>query len=87
MKIQSVDAITTIEGHMKSIIFIGMDVHKNSYSLCCYDKESDEISREVKIVTDVKLIQKYVDRIKEEYKDDITIKYGYAAGCLGFFFI
>ncbi len=27
---------------MKSIVFIGMDIHKNSYSLCCYDKESGE---------------------------------------------
>ena len=39
MKAQLVDAITTIEGHMKSILFVGIDVHKNSYSLCTYDKE------------------------------------------------
>ena len=86
MKTQLVDAITTIEGHMKSILFVGMDVHKNSYSLCSYDKESGEISREVKITSDAKLIKKYVNKIKEEYKDDITVKCGYEAGCLGFFF-
>lgn len=86
MKAQLVDAITTIEGHMKSILFVGIDVHKNSYSLCTYDKESGEISKEVKITSDAKLIKKYVNKIKEEYKDDITVKCGYEAGCLGFFF-
>ena len=69
---------------MKSILFIGMDVHKNSYSLCCYDKESGEVSKEVKCASDVKLIKKYIDTIKEEYKEDITVKCGYEAGCLGF---
>lgn len=69
---------------MKSILFIGMDVHKNSYSLCCYDKESGEVSKEVKCASDVKLIKKYIDKIKEEYKEDITVKCGYEAGCLGF---
>ena len=39
---------------MKSILFVGMDVHKNSFSLCTYDKESGEISREVKIASDAK---------------------------------
>ena len=39
---------------MKRILFVGMGVHKNSYSLCCYDKESGEISREDKIALDVK---------------------------------
>lgn len=43
---------------MKSILFVGMDVHKNSYSLCCYDKESGEISREVRCTADAKLIKK-----------------------------
>ena len=39
-----------------------------------------------KLKSDAKLIKKYVNKIKEEYKDDITVKCGYEAGCLGFFF-
>ncbi len=50
---------------MKSIVFIGMDVHKNSYSLCCYDKESGEMSREIKCDADVKLVKNYMERIKK----------------------
>lgn len=69
---------------MKRILFVGMDVHKNSYSLCCYDKESGKISREVKIASDVKQIKNYIEKIKEEYKNEVTIKCGYEAGCLGF---
>lgn len=69
---------------MKSILFVGMDVHKNSYSLCCYDKESGEISREVRCTADAKLIKKYVLDIQKDMKDDMSIKCGYEAGCLGF---
>ena len=69
---------------MKSILFIGMDVHKNSYSLCCYDKESGEISRETKCAADVKLVKKYIEGIKKEEGKDTIIKCGYEAGCLGF---
>ena len=58
---------------MKIILFIGMDVHKESYSLCCYDKESGEISREVRCAADPKLIKKYIDGIK---KDLTAVKNG-----------
>ena len=69
---------------MKSILFIWMGIHKNSYSLCCYDKESGEMSREIKCVADVKLIKKYVEGIKKEAGKDTIIKCRYEAGCLGF---
>lgn len=69
---------------MKSIVFIGMDVHKNSYSLCCYDKESGEISREIKCAADVKLVKNYIEGIKKDLGEDTIIKCGYEAGCLGF---
>ena len=61
-----------------------MDVHKESYSLCCYDKESGEISREVRCAADPKLIKKYIDGIKKDLKEDVEFKCGYEAGCLGF---
>lgn len=69
---------------MKSILFIGMDVHKNSYSLCCYDKESGEMSREIKCAADAKLVKNYIEGIKKEEGNDVVIKCGYEAGCLGF---
>lgn len=69
---------------MKSILFVGMDVHKNSYSLCCYDKQTGEISREVRCAADVKLVKNYVNEIKKDLGSDVEIKCGYEAGCLGF---
>ena len=39
---------------MKSIIYIGMDVHKKTYSLCALLKETGEIIGETKIPADVR---------------------------------
>ena len=69
---------------MKSILFIGMDVHKNTFSLCCYCKESGEILREVKCAAEAKLIKKFIDGIKKDLNEDLEFKCGYEAGCLGF---
>ena len=69
---------------MKSILFIGMDVHKNTFSLCCYCKESGEILREVKCAAEAKLIKKFIDDIKKDLNEDLEFKCGYEAGCLGF---
>ena len=44
---------------MKSIIYIGMDVHKKTYSLCALLKETGEIIGETKIPADVSLIIKF----------------------------
>ena len=45
---------------MKSILFVGMDVHKNSYSLCCYDNDTGEIFKELRCTSDAKLVKKFV---------------------------
>ena len=33
---------------MKSILFVGMDVHKNSFNLCCYNSYTGEYIEERK---------------------------------------
>ena len=40
---------------MKSILSVGMDVHKNSFSLCAYDGYTGEIVSESTFASDVKL--------------------------------
>ena len=40
---------------MKSIVYIGMDVHKNSYSLCALHKETGEILGESRIASDISI--------------------------------
>ena len=41
---------------MKSILSVGMDVHKNSFSLCAYDGYTGEIVSESTFASDVKLV-------------------------------
>lgn len=70
---------------MKSIIYIGMDVHKNSYSLCAIHGNTGEILGETKIAADVELVEKFINNAKNKADDsDVSIKVGYEAGCLGY---
>ncbi|MCL1862521.1 MAG: transposase, partial [Defluviitaleaceae bacterium] len=74
---------------MKRIIYVGMDVHKESYTLCCFTPEEDETFYHQTITSDYKLILKYVERITKIYKkenpdEELTFKCGYEAGCLGY---
>ena len=60
---------------MKSIIYIGMDVHKKTYSLCALLKETGEIIGETKIPADVSLIIKFIENAKKSVdSDDVQIK-------------
>ena len=69
---------------MKSILFVGMDVHKNSFNLCCYNKETGEFVAETKCSSDVKYVEKFIKNIKKDLGEEIEFKCGYEAGCLGF---
>ena len=70
---------------MKSIIYIGMDVHKKTYSLCALYEKTGEILGETKISADVDLVLKFIDSMKVKIDDsDVQVKTGYEAGCLGF---
>lgn len=70
---------------MKSIIYIGMDVHKNTYNLCAVEGNSGEVLGETKISADVDLVIKFIESIKNKLnQDDVDIKTGYEAGCLGY---
>ena len=62
-----------------------MDVHKKTYSLCALLKETGEIIGETKIPADVSLIIKFIENAKKSVdSDDVQIKTGYEAGCLGY---
>lgn len=73
---------------MKSILYLGMDVHKNSYSLCAIYDFTGEVIAETKINADVNLIVKFIESCKSKIdytdQDDIAVKAGYEAGCLGY---
>ena len=74
---------------MKSLIYVGMDVHKESYSLCTYLISSGEFIGETKIEAKPSLIKDYLDTIAKLLKEEkgymeIEFQTCYEAGCLGF---
>lgn len=71
---------------MKSIIYIGMDVHKNTYSLCGIHSSTGEIIAQTKCEADVKNILKFIESVKERIgeENEAEVITGYEAGCLGF---
>lgn len=70
---------------MKSIVYVGMDVPKNSFNLCAIDSLTGEILGESRIASDIDLVEKFVKNVKAKASDsNAEILTGYEAGCLGY---
>lgn len=70
---------------MKIIIYVGMDVHKDTYSLCSYRIDTDQYFSEVECKADPNNVVNYLSKIKEQLPDDeVEFKTCYEAGCLGY---
>ena len=70
---------------MNSILYVGMDVHKESFTLCCYSFEEDQLQYKQKIAPDYKMVMKYLEQVRKRYPDEeIEFVCGYEAGCLGY---
>lgn len=69
---------------MNSIVYVGMDVHKGNYTLCCYSYETDKVEYRQTIPSDYRLILKYMEQVRKRYEGEVTFVYGYEAGCLGY---
>lgn len=67
-----------------SIVYVGMDVHKENYTLCCYSFDEDKIQYQQKIESDYKMILKYLEQIRKLYSEEPEFVCGYEAGCLGY---
>lgn len=70
--------------HMNTIVYIGMDVHKESYTLCCYCYDTDKVEYKQTVSSDYKLILKYMERVRDRYEGEVKFVCGYEAGCLGY---
>lgn len=68
---------------MKSILYVGMDVHLLSYTLCSYSIEKDEVFANATVQPDVKHILSYVERVKRNHPG-CEVLCGYEAGTLGY---
>ena len=69
---------------LNNIHYIGMDVHKENYTLCCYTYEDDKLQYKQTISSDYKQVLKYLEQIRTRSKDEIEFVCGYEAGCLGY---
>ena len=65
---------------MESIIYVGMDVHKDSYSVCCYKSKEDRYYYEKKILAESKRVIKYLESVKKELGEETLFICGYEAG-------
>ena len=72
---------------MKSIIYIGMDVHSKSYTFCALEPAfggNDKIFGTVTVEADAKNVVKYIGGLKKKLGEDYEFVCGYEAGCLGY---
>ena len=63
---------------------IGIDVHKDSYSLSTFNPQSGLFVAECTTSTDPKSVVAYVDRLRKEMGVPVSIEVGYEAGPTGF---
>ena len=67
-----------------STVYVGMDVHKESFSLCCYTNEKEKGEYPQKVDAHYSKIINYIETMRFHYGDDAAFICGYEAGCLGF---
>lgn len=65
-------------------IFVGMNVHKEKFSLCCYSIEKDEFSYPHTTAADYKHMLAYITSLRGVFGKNASFLCGYEAGCLGF---
>ena len=69
---------------MEIIIYVGMDVHKETYSVCCYDPRTNTYMFEQKMKASTASVLKYLKHVKEQFGEEIVFICGYEAGPTGF---
>lgn len=70
--------------HMNSIVYVGMDVHKESYTVCSYSFDTDKVMYQQKLPSDYKMILKYLEQLRTRFEGEVEFVCGYEAGCLGY---
>ena len=66
-----------------STAYVGMDVHKEAISLCCFTNEKEEAEHPQKIKGHYSKVLNYIEAMRFHYGDNALFICGYEAGCLG----
>lgn len=67
-----------------STVYVGMDVHKETFSLCCYTNEKEMPEYSQKVAAHYSKVLNYLEAMRFHYGNDVIYICGYEAGCLGF---
>ena len=67
-----------------STVYVGMDVHKENYSLCCYTNEKEQAEYPQRVPADYSKVINYIEAMRFHYGDNVLFVCGYEAGCLGY---
>ena len=65
-------------------VYVGMDVHKESFSLCAYTIEAEKASHYQRTEADYKKVLNYLEFLRTIYGDNANFICGYEAGCFGY---
>ena len=65
-------------------VYIGMDVHKATFTLCSMADYEETPGNSQTIPADYLLVVKYINRLKQRYGENAEYICGYEAGCLGY---
>lgn len=65
-------------------VYIGMDVHKESFTLSSFVLGEKEPGHVQTIPSDYILVVKYINRLRKVYGEETEFICGYEAGCLGY---
>jgi transposase len=65
-------------------VYVGMDVHKESFTLCAYTLEEEKGSYSRRTPADYKEVLKYLEFLRTVYGNDTIFVCGYEAGCLSY---
>ena len=69
---------------MKSIIYVGMDVHSTNYTLASFMFGNEQPFAVTQVDPDYKHILNYLKQVQKNYGGPCEFLCGYEAGCLGF---
>jgi transposase len=61
-----------------------MDVHEESFSLCCYTNEKEQAEFPQRVAGHYSKVLNYIEAMRFHYGNDVLFICGYEAGCLGF---
>lgn len=66
------------------IIYVGVDTHKNSNTVACYEAEAQKITHSAKLTADRNDLLRYLAGAQKHYDEQVAFVVGYEAGCMGY---